>query len=86
MEAVLRSLPHARERKNKDKLIAEILRVEAPELATIEKEVLIKCFKSYSTYDRAWRKVTRDNEELRGKDYNEKFHLEDEKLEELGYK
>ncbi len=40
---------------------------------------------AYTSYDRAWRKVLEDHEELRGRDYSDKAMLEEKKLIELGY-
>ena len=43
----------------------------------------------YSSYDRIWRKVLRENKDLRGEDYGEedgtKEILEQEKMLEMGY-
>jgi len=86
MEILLRGDPQAREREHKDKYFARILRNNLPGLEHVDEVALIESFRRYATYDRAWRKVTQDNPELRGKDYNNKFHLEANKLKELGYK
>lgn len=85
MHALLKSEPRARERRQKDRAIRVLLIERYPSLKGIDKEVLISALKAYSSYDRAWRKTTEEFPELRGSDYYEKFQLEDEKKEELGY-
>jgi len=69
-------LPEARERKNKNRAIANL----------VFKELLPQLVKNTLTFDRAWRKVLKDNPELRGTDYDQKDDLEEEVLEELGYR
>lgn len=81
----LKKQPLARERKNKDRAIVNLLLEKYPRLALIDKLILIDFVKDHNSYDRAWRKVTEENEELRGKDYNEKQKLEEKKMIELGY-
>lgn len=77
--------PEARERANKNKVIAKVIyegyalahNPVKPRMTDIAGEIL--------TLDRAWRLFLRDNKEYRGKDYNEKAELEVEKQRELGY-
>lgn len=86
----LKQQPRARERKNKNQAIGNILmkkysvdydlgvfNVTKSELADIVGEVL--------TLDRQWRKILEENPNLRGTDYKDKSRLEEEKLIELGY-
>ena len=73
--------PEARERKNKDKYLLEILTKKYPDVA----KNLIEIVHEYTLLDRYWRKILEEREELRGKDYNDKVALEQEKILELGY-
>lgn len=75
----------ARERKNKGRVIRFFLLKKYPALEAIPKDVMLKAIKSMETYDRSWRKVTKENKHLRGKDYGRKGELVERKLEELGY-
>lgn len=75
----------ARERKNKGRVIRVMLLKYYPALEAIPKETMLKAIKSMETYDRSWRKVTKENKHLRGKDYGRKGELVERKLEELGY-
>lgn len=83
-----------RERKNKYKGLVNLLIIDHPFLASIiehygndarGKERAIDLFIEFMTMNRWWNKLLRDNEELRGKDYNDKKILEQEKQIELGY-
>jgi len=76
--------PKARERKNKNRAIANLL-IKNYSLS-IDKELLITLVKEANTLDREWRKILEQNVTLRGSDYNEKEKLVDNKLKELGYK
>lgn len=75
----------ARERKNKGRVIRVMLIKKYPALEAVPKDVMLKAIKSMETYDRSWRRVTRLNKHLRGKDYGRKHELVEQKLEELGY-
>lgn len=71
----LERIPEARERANKNRAIANI----------VFKDLLPTLVQHTLTYDRAWRKVTEDNPELRGSDYCEKDELEIKAQRDLGY-
>jgi hypothetical protein len=85
MKDLLEEDPRARERRNKDRAIRVLLMRRHPELKEVRKEVLLAALREYQSYNRAWRKTTQENEHLRGKDYHQKFKLEDQKQAELGY-
>lgn len=87
IKKVLEAEPKARERKNKNKAIAFILRTQLyPEtLKDIDKEKVIAVVKHANTLDRAWRKVTEMHPELRGSDYSKKKVEEQEVQVALGY-
>jgi hypothetical protein len=69
-------IPPARERANKNRAIANM----------VFKELLPQLVKNTLTFDRAWRKVLKDNPELRGSDYDEeKDGLEEDMMIDLGY-
>jgi len=82
----LKKEPRARERKNKNRAIGNVLKnkyynnlmgIEQARLADIVSEVL--------TLDRQWRKILEENPDLRGTDYKEKVELAQKKQIELGY-
>lgn len=85
VKQLLENEPRARERRHKDRAIRYLLIEKYPVLKDIPKETLVKAFKEYSSYDRAWRKTTEENPNLRGADYYQKFQLEQKKQAELGY-
>lgn len=75
----------ARERKNKNKAIAFILKdkwLRNYDIALDRVEALVR---DANTLDREWRKVLQDHPHLRGSDYGNKDVLEDKKRVELGY-
>lgn len=86
LQKYLEMQPLARERKNKDRGIVNVLLNKYPELLFIEKESLVKFVKDYNSMDRSWRQILSETPSLRGSDYNDKDLLEEEKLVELGYK
>lgn len=82
----LKKEPRARERKNKNRAIGNLLKskyhsnlmdIEQSRMADIVSEVL--------TLDRQWRKILEENPDLRGTDYKEKVELAQKKQIELGY-
>jgi hypothetical protein len=81
---VRKNLP-ARERRNKDHAILDMLTEKYPALADVQKELMLVAMREYSSYDRAWRKALEENPELRGDDYFMKDKLMNSKKEELGY-
>ena len=87
VKQVLEKEPRARERANKNKAIAFILRTEIfPEtLKGVERDKITAIVKQANTLDRAWRKVTEMHPELRGKDYSKKKQEEQEVQVALGY-
>lgn len=85
MEELLRAQPEARERKNKARAVRHFLMKSYPELAQIPMHRLMDAITEAESYNRAWRKVTEENEELRGRDYDKKARLVVQKWEELGY-
>lgn len=81
----LEKYPEYRERKKKNLLIAKMLAFKYSLETTLPVEILESIVADSSTYDRAWRKILQENVNLRGKDYEEKEILEQEKQIELGY-
>ena len=79
----LQQEPKARERKNKNRALANLLiksynlEIDKLKMADIVGEIL--------TLDRQWRKLLEENPSLRGEDYSEKTTLEQEKMLQLGY-
>lgn len=57
-----------------------------PELNDVPKNVLIDALAMAGSYDRAWRKVTEEYPNLRGRDYFMKDKLVSAKQQELGYR
>lgn len=76
-----------RERKFKNKFLRELvlqrLGLEGSMFYTTEN--LDDYGPLFQTFDRAWRKVTAENGELRGSDYGEKEEVESEMIMHLGY-
>lgn len=83
--AYLQAQPKARERKNKDRAIVNLLIKDNPQLALVDKDTLIKAIRDYTSYDRQWRKILDEHEALRGSDYGDKEQLEQEAQIALGY-
>lgn len=52
----------------------------------LDREDFAKVVQLERSYDRAWRKVLEEREDLRGTDYQDKEKLENDKLVELGYR
>ena len=77
--------PLARERKNKNRVNRAILVEMYPELQDIDIKRLTEAVRMSQSIDRAWRKVTEIHPHLRGKDYWEKFELEESARLSLGY-
>lgn len=77
--------PKARERRNKDRALVNLLIRKYPELSAIEKSTLIKIVHDYNNADRYWRLILERFPELQGSDYNDKVPLEQKKELELGY-
>jgi hypothetical protein len=77
--------PKFRERSGKDNGIVNLLIERHPSLDKVDKRVLIEMVKDYNSMDRMWRKVLKDNEELRGSDYEDKAYLEQVTQIGLGY-
>lgn len=83
-----------RERKNKYKGIVNLLMRDHTILNALVEEYgdngegkkrVINLFIEFMTMNRWWNKLLKDNPELRGKDYNDKIILEQQKQIELGY-
>lgn len=72
-----------RERCNKDRGIANLL-IEKYHL-DIDKSRLIAVIQDANSMDRYWRKLTAENKDLRGKDYDTKKIVSQRKQMELGY-
>lgn len=87
----LRQEPKARERRNKDRAIVNILIEEYGWLMRLVaenpkiKDSVVRLVQDYATYDRCWRKALAEDETLRGVDYVDKTKYEQEKQVQLGY-
>lgn len=81
----LKHQPLARERKNKDRAIVNLLINKYPELKEVKKEIIVELVKDYNSMDRYWRDITAQNVSLRGDDYEDKKVFEQKKQLELGY-
>ena len=76
--------PKARERRNGSRAIVNLLLEDYPDFMPL-KEKLIGLIHSADSYDRLFRKVQLENEELRGLDYDTKAEMVARKQTELGY-
>lgn len=68
----LEDMPPARERRYKDRAIANLLKMNHPSLKDVSKEVLTEIVHETLYLDRIWRLTLGERPELRGKDYNGK--------------
>lgn len=59
-----------------------VLKVGSP----LKSEPFENVVSSCESITRTWRKILRENENLRGQDYDQKDELENDTLEDLGYK
>jgi hypothetical protein len=80
----LKKEPKARERKNKNRAIGNVI-LEKYHTGQYSKEVMADIVGEVLTLDRQWRKILEENPDLRGADYDEKTILEQKKMLELGY-
>ena len=81
----LKDEPRFRERHNKDRGIVNLLQSKYHTILDVPKETLIAFIQDANSMDRYWRKLTGENPELRGKDYNTKKIVSQRKQIELGY-
>ena len=68
----LKEEPLARERKNKDRAIVNLLLKHYQCLTPIRKEILIEVVRDYNAMDRYWRDTLANTPSLRGSDYEDK--------------
>lgn len=83
VERYLEDEPRFRERKNKGRGIVNLLVKRHPELAKIDKGLLVLAIRENNSMDRCWRLALERRKELRGKDYNKKGELEEETVKEV---
>lgn len=86
----LKQQPKARERKNKNRAIGNLIleKYKLNDIAYINvmsKEQASDMVGEILSLDRKWRKILEENPELRGTDYGDKEMLAQEKQIELGY-
>jgi hypothetical protein len=80
-----------RERQNKDLGLLTLLKRRHPDLENairlgiVSESTMVLILQNYATMDRWWRHLLERKEELRGKDYERKDHLESEAMKDLGY-
>jgi hypothetical protein len=81
----LQKEPLFRERKNKDRGMVNLLMnrysglKKAIESGLMTKEQITAMVQDYASMDRAWRQVLEQTPSLRGKDYDDKARLEEDK-------
>lgn len=85
VRAYLEEEPRARERRNKDRALVNLLIRKYPQLSCIEKSTLTEIVLDYNNADRYWRKTLHEYPHLRGKDYGTKDIVEQRKELALGY-
>lgn len=85
----LKQNPEARERKNKNKVVAKLVWEHYGMDMGVGKGKMADIVGDILNLDRKWRLILKENPELRGSDYGEedgtKDKLEVEKQRELGY-
>lgn len=74
-----------RERRNKNKGIANMLKEKYSVLSEVNREIVLDIIGDCINWERQWRDILLKNESLRGSDYNQKEILEQTKMLELGY-
>ncbi len=85
VKSLLEEQPRGRERANKNKAIAYLIRKKYQQLFEIDNNLVADIIAEASSLDRAWRQVLQENENLRGSDYTQKDALEEVRQLELGY-
>lgn len=85
VEKYLEKEPRARERRNKDRALVNLLVERYPELQNVRKETLISAVQDFNSMDRYWRLTLKNREDLRGRDYNDKAYYEQREQINLGY-
>ncbi len=89
----LKQNPEARERSNKNRVIAKFVwdrysdnpYFDDPEAYYIVKKDMLDVIADILNLERKWRDILLKNPELRGSDYDDKGRLEEEKMLSLGY-
>lgn len=84
MLSYLKEFPQARERRNKTRSIGNLMRKTHPVLQGISAELMEQIVDEIEDYSRYWRKILGYDETLRGKDYDTKKVVVQEKQIELG--
>ena len=74
-----------RERLNKNKGIANMLKEKHQVFKDLDREKILDILGDCINWERQWRDILLKNPELRGTDYKDKEMLEVEKQRELGY-
>lgn len=77
--------PRARERREHQRGMVNLLLDKYPDLFPVPKDKLVDFCHDFESYCRIWRKVLSENPQLQGKDYKDKSDLEIEKQKQLGY-
>lgn len=90
IEEYLKINPEARERRFRkqhlvDLVLQELGLLDKYSVTRLTREEMIEFGAKYSSMDREWRAVQRENKHLRGKDYDDKTVYEQKKKMELGY-
>ena len=81
MKNYLQEQPKARERKNKNRAIGNVI-MERYNIQ-IDKAMMSDIVGEILNYDRVWRKILEDYPDLRGSDYGHKDKLEEETINTL---
>jgi len=88
----LENEPRARERRNKDRALANLLLKRHPKLQNalderkMNKDDLIAIMQDFDSLNRFWRLILMENPELRGSDYDTKDKMESKHLGLIGYR
>jgi hypothetical protein len=85
VEKYLEREPKARERRNKDRALVNLLMERYPELQNVKKETLISAVQDFNSMDRYWRLTLKNRKDLRGQDYEDKAYYEQREKISLGY-
>ena len=81
----LYAAPEFRERKNKNRGIANLLVVKYPFLTQLKEQTILDICTDFATMNRWWSRILQQQKELRGNDYHEKVKLQTQAKQKYGY-
>jgi hypothetical protein len=78
--------PKARSIDNRSKAVWNLVNIHIlPRLETMDKDLFVKYFSKFQSFDRAIRAIQQDCPELRDSNDSKRYELEQQTIKELGY-